>query len=163
MDKLPIWKVVCKNGKWTRRPKWPLEQNIIPDVSSSQPTVLGGWLSSHFGNLTPQIWGVNIFNGFGSDRFRKSGKCCPLWTTNPKIWNGCDAVTHTLLLILTYVLSLNYMWSGLIPYKSRVLSIFYHKNGPVWLNLFATHTYNYYSTPLLLVWEFGYTAFHRIP
>ena len=38
---------------------------------------------------------------------------------------------HKLLLILTYVLSFNYMWSGLIPYKSRVLSIFHHKNGPV--------------------------------
>ena len=38
---------------------------------------------------------------------------------------------HILLLILTYVLSFDYMWSGLTPYKSRVLSIFHHKNGPV--------------------------------
>lgn len=43
----------------------------------------------------------------------------------------------------TYVLVFNYMWSDLIPHKSRVLSILYHKNGLVWLNLFATHTYNY--------------------
>ena len=38
-------------------------------------------------------------------------------------------VTHTLLLILTYVLSFNYMWSGLITYES--FKDFYHKNGPV--------------------------------
>ena len=68
------------------------------------------------------------------------------------LWH-CD--TTITLNFDTYVISFNYMWSGLNPYKSRVISIFYHKNGPVWLNLFAIHTYNYYSTRLLLVSNLG--------
>lgn len=33
----------------------------------------------------------------GSIRFCKSGKCCLLRTTNPKIGNGCDTLTQRLL------------------------------------------------------------------
>ncbi len=87
--------------------------------------------SSQNGYLTVQIWTMNIINDFGSNRFRKCGKCCPMWTTKYKIGNGCVTVSQSLLLILTYVLSFTYMWSGLNPYKSRALSIFYYKNGPV--------------------------------
>ena len=136
-----------------------LNQGIISDVGFNQPNIMGEWSYSHNG------YSVILSHDFGSNLFRKYGKCCPLWTTNQKIGNSCNAVTHTLLLILAYVISFNYMWSGLTPYKSRILSIFYHKNGPVWLNLFAIHTYNYYSTHLLLVSNLGgwYFAIYRSP
>lgn len=126
---------------------------------------MGCWSFSYYENLIVQNCTMNLSHNFGSNRLHKYEKCCPLWTTNQKIANCCNAVTHTLLLILTYVFSFNYMWSGLTPYKSRILSIFYHKNGPVWLNLFAIHTYNYYSTHLLLVSNLGgwYFAIYRSP
>lgn len=92
-----------------------------------------------------------VSHEFGLNRFRKYAKCCQMWTMNPEIGNGCDAVTFFTFNFDTYVLAFNYMWSGLILHKSRVLSIFYHKNGLVWLNLFATYTHNYYITTLLPV------------
>lgn len=37
-----------------------------------------------------------IINDFGLNRFRKYGRCCPMWTTNHKIGNGCDTMTQRL-------------------------------------------------------------------
>lgn len=60
-----------------------------------QAEVTVSYLQYKSGKLKTYSFGiVNIISDFGSNRFRKYGKCCPLWTTNPQIGNGCDAVTH---------------------------------------------------------------------
>lgn len=35
-----------------------------------------------------------LFNDFGSNRFRKSGKCCPPWTMNHKIGDSSNIATR---------------------------------------------------------------------
>jgi len=44
-------------------------------------------------DLIVQIWTVNAFYNFGSNRFRKYGKCCPWWTTLNILQWLCHGVT----------------------------------------------------------------------
>ena len=61
----------------------------------NQESIMGFWLCFHYINLTVQTWIVNIICDFGSNRFRKYGKCCPPWTTlqHPAmvvtLWHNC--------------------------------------------------------------------------
>lgn len=55
---------------------------------------------SHNENLIRQFWRLNIFYDFVSNRIRKCGKCCPLWTMDFKNGNGCDTMTQLLLSLL---------------------------------------------------------------
>lgn len=60
------------------------------------------------GKFKVSIWHLDRMpiNAFGSNKFRKYGKCCLTWTMNHKIGKRCDAMTHSLLLILTHMYSL---------------------------------------------------------
>ena len=57
-----------------RRSKWPLESAYHSRCRLNRLLIMGIWSEYHFG-----IWDKSC--DFGLNRFRKSGKCCPLWTT----------------------------------------------------------------------------------
>ena len=85
-----------RNSKGANR--YLINPDIIPDISltnlqfreSDRITTMEIWSEYHFGIRDKSY-------DFGSNRFRKSGKCCPLWTTSPRIGNGCDIATQRLL------------------------------------------------------------------
>lgn len=90
-------KVAICNLRKSNPNNYGLNQSIISDVGltnllfwkSERLLIMGIWSEYHFG-----IWDKSY--NFGSNRFRKCGKCCSLWTTLPLLakvvtpWhNGC--------------------------------------------------------------------------
>lgn len=75
---LVVNKYDFRNSKGTNRLLWKSSDRIC---HLNQKVIMASWFYFHYRNLTVQTWIVNIIYDFGSNRFRRYGKCCPLWTT----------------------------------------------------------------------------------
>ena len=95
------------------------KSNIISDVGFNQPNILGEWSYSHNG------YSVILSHDFRSNRFRKSEKCCPLWTTVHYV--------HLLQLLVTVVIlwhnsaGIYHGWTDLSRSKCDGFHLFAHK------------------------------------